>query len=111
MVGRGVSGLQAGGFKMRTGKDGRSYIEMCDIDLKAGFSAYRWFWTLFAVLFLAWLLSGCASKMPASVSGGECRIFHDPGFAVQGKRIQDKRWIGGVQETAIEVCGWKRPQK
>lgn len=59
----------------------------------------------------ALLLANCAGQMPASVSGGECRIFHDPGFAVQGKRIQDKRWIGGVQETAIEVCGWKRPTK
>ncbi len=63
------------------------------------------------IVIAALAFSGCAGQMPASISGGECRIFHDPGFAVQGKRIQDKRWIGGVQETAISVCGWKRPTK
>lgn len=63
------------------------------------------------IVAVAVLLSGCAGKMPASVAGGECKIFHDPGFAVQGKRLQDRRWIGATQETAIEVCGWKRPTK
>ena len=54
------------------------------------------------------LLAGCAGQMPASVSG-ECRVFHDPGFAVQGKRLKDKQWIGKTQETGIGVCHWKRP--
>jgi hypothetical protein len=48
--------------------------------------------------------------MPASVSG-ECRVFHDPGFAVQGKRLKDKQWIGKTQEQGIQVCNWKRPSK
>ncbi len=54
-------------------------------------------------------LGGCASLSPASVKGGECRIFRDPGFAVRGKRLKDSQWIGQAQETGITVCGWKRP--
>jgi hypothetical protein len=54
-------------------------------------------------------LSACASSMPASVEG-ECKIFSDPGFAVQGKRLKDKQWVGKTQEVGINVCGWKRPQ-
>lgn len=56
------------------------------------------------------LLGGCAGQMPASVKG-ECKIFDDPAFAVQGKRLKDKQWIGKTQETGIQVCGWKRPTK
>lgn len=55
-------------------------------------------------------LSGCAGTMPASVAGGECKIFNDPGFAVKGKRLKDSRWIGKTQEVGIDVCGWKRPK-
>ncbi len=54
-------------------------------------------------------MSGCAGQMPASVAGGECRVFTDPGFAVQGKRVIDKRWIGATQEKGIQICNWKRP--
>ncbi len=59
------------------------------------------------VLFAA--LSGCASIGPASVEGGECRVFRDPGFAVRGKRLKDAQWIGRTQEVGINVCKWKRP--
>ena len=62
------------------------------------------------VIFAALALGGCAGQMPASV-GGECRLFHDPGFAVRGKRVQDSRWIGATQEVGIQACGWKRPTK
>ena len=54
-------------------------------------------------------LAGCASTRPATI-GGECRVFHDPGFAVQGKRLKDRRWIGATQEVGISTCGWKRPK-
>lgn len=64
----------------------------------------------FSVLAAALLvLGGCASVGPASVQGGECKVFHDPGFAVRGKRLKDAQWIGRSQETGIQVCGWKRP--
>jgi hypothetical protein len=70
----------------------------------------RAFIFLLIILCLGTLLSGCAAQMPASVSG-ECRLFHDPGFAVRGKRLQDSRWIGATQEVGIQACGWKRPTK
>jgi len=54
-------------------------------------------------------LAGCAGVRPASVEG-ECKVFTDPGFAVQGKRLKDKQWIGKAQETGIQVCGWRRPK-
>lgn len=54
------------------------------------------------------LLASCAGKMPGSVEG-ECKVFTDPWFAVQGKRLKDKQWIGATQEKGIEVCHWKRP--
>jgi len=56
-------------------------------------------------------VAGCASIGPASVAGGECKIFRDPGFAVRGKRLQDAQWIGRTQETGIQVCKWRRPTK
>lgn len=56
-------------------------------------------------------LCGCAGRGPASVLGGECKVFTDPGFAVRGKRAKDARWIGATQEKGIEVCGWPRPEK
>lgn len=55
--------------------------------------------------------SACAGHMPASVMGGTCHVFDDPGFAVRGKRLQDSQWIGRTQEKGIDVCGWKRPTK
>lgn len=66
---------------------------------------------IFALMIVALTLAGCAGKMPASVAGGECRVFTDPGFAVQGKRVVDRRWIGATQEKGIDICHWKRPQR
>jgi len=64
---------------------------------------------IIAMAALALLLAGCASNRPASVDG-ECKVFTDPGFAVQGKRLKDKQWIGKTQEQGIQVCGWARPK-
>jgi hypothetical protein len=61
------------------------------------------------LLFLGVFLSACAGRMPASIEG-ECRVFDDPGFAVQGKHLSDSRWIGRTQEKGIQVCHWKRPR-
>lgn len=63
----------------------------------------------FLVLSVGVGLAGCANNGPGSVLGGECKVFTDPGFAVQGKRLKDKQWVGKTQETGIDVCGWKRP--
>lgn len=54
-------------------------------------------------------LGGCAGVAPDSVKG-ECKVFTDPGFAVQGKRLKDKKYLGVMQEKGIEVCDWKRPK-
>jgi hypothetical protein len=64
---------------------------------------------LFILAVVAVVLAGCAGMRPASVEG-ECKVFTDPGFAVQGKRLKDKQWIGKTQEQGITVCGWKRPK-
>lgn len=59
---------------------------------------------------VGFLVSGCATtSVPASVAGGECHVFHDPGFAVRGRTLRDNQWIGRTQETGIRICGWKRP--
>ena len=62
-----------------------------------------------AVILAGLALAGCTGVRPASVEG-ECKVFSDPGFAVQGKRLKDKQWIGKTQEQGITVCGWKRPK-
>ncbi len=61
------------------------------------------------LMVVGFTFAGCASIGPASVSGGECKVFHDPGFAVRGKRLKDSQWIGRTQETGIQVCKWRRP--
>ena len=64
---------------------------------------------LIAVMALT-LLAGCfGDDKPFTILQGECKVFTDPGFAVQGKRTKDKRWIGATQEKGIKVCGWLRP--
>jgi hypothetical protein len=63
----------------------------------------------FILALVAVMLAGCTGIRPASVEG-ECKVFSDPGFAVQGKRLKDKQWIGKTQEQGITVCGWKRPK-
>jgi hypothetical protein len=63
-----------------------------------------------AIIAIALLLAGCHGNVPASLKG-ECDVFTDPGFAVQGKRLKDKQWVGKTQEKGIEVCHWKRPPK
>jgi hypothetical protein len=42
---------------MRIGRDGRARIDLQDIDLRAGFRSYRWFWVAYAVLVVVWLFS------------------------------------------------------
>jgi hypothetical protein len=64
---------------------------------------------IFVLMALAFMVSGCASISPASIRGGECRAFRDPGFAVRGKRLRDDQWVGKTQETGIEICHWRRP--
>ena len=63
-----------------------------------------------AALFLTVALAGCAgTKLPASVAGGECRIFEAPPYEVRGKTTYDQDYIDGNVEAGIGGCGWKRP--
>lgn len=55
------------------------------------------------------LLTGCATQPPATVNGLKA-VFHDPGFAVQGKTRKDQVWVSSTQETGIRVLGWARPK-
>lgn len=66
-----------------------------------------------AITALSLALAGCfglGNNLPVTVEG-ECRVFTNPGFAVQGKRPADQRWISKTQETGIKSCGWARPSE
>lgn len=64
-----------------------------------------------AVVGMSLAVAACAAtNLPASV-GGLSEVFHDPGFAVQGKTQKDQRWISETQEAGIRVLGWSRPAK
>lgn len=56
-------------------------------------------------------MAGCAgTSLPASVKGGECRVFERPEYAVRGKRPYDQDWIDGNIEAGVGGCGWQRPK-
>lgn len=61
------------------------------------------------IIIAAGLLGGCASKGPASIAGGECRIFERPEYAVRGAKTYDQDWIDSQVEGGVGGCGWKRP--
>ncbi len=61
------------------------------------------------IFIAAGLLGGCAGKGPASVVGGECRIFERPEYAVRGAKPYDQDWIDSQVEGGVGGCGWKRP--
>jgi hypothetical protein len=61
------------------------------------------------VCLLALGAGGCATKGPASIAGGECKIFERPEYAVRGKRPYDQDWIDSQVEGGVGGCGWKRP--
>ena len=112
--------IPAGEFQ-RLEVDGRETIipDSFALTVRPDYPIWRWFTAPLEVLagpdnltiiviIGALLLSGCASSRPATING-ECRVFHDPGFAVRGQRLKDKQWIGRTQQTGIDVCRWKRP--
>jgi hypothetical protein len=60
---------------------------------------------------IAAMLAGCTTKVAPATVETECKVFADPGFAVQGKRLKDKQWIGVTQQKGIDVCGWNVPKE
>ena len=67
--------------------------------------------SVLALASLSVVLAGCAgNNLPASVLGGECKIFERPPYVVLGKNTYDQDWIDGTVEAGVASCGWKRPQ-
>jgi hypothetical protein len=64
------------------------------------------------ILVFVLLLTGCASKgtLPASVLGGECRVFEKPRYEVRGDKPYDQDWIDSTVESGVGGCGWDRPE-
>jgi hypothetical protein len=46
----------------------------------------------------------------ASVSGGECKVFERPEYAIKGATTYDQRWADGNTEAGVGACGWERPK-
>lgn len=55
------------------------------------------------------MLAACGTSLPASVLGGECKIFERPEYAVKGKRPYDQNWIDSQVEGGVGGCNWPRP--
>jgi len=64
---------------------------------------------IISIVVLALLLAGCAVRGPASIAGGECRIFEAPKYEVRGQRDYDQDWIDSQIEGGVGGCKWRRP--
>jgi hypothetical protein len=57
------------------------------------------------------MLAACSgNSLPASVLGGECKVFERPEYVVRGAKRYDQNWIDGNIEAGVGGCGWKRPK-
>ena len=59
---------------------------------------------------LALTVAACGTLRPASVGGGECRVFERPDYAVLGQTRYDQNWIDSNTEAGVAACGWQRPK-
>ncbi len=59
---------------------------------------------------LALTMAACGTLRPASVGGGECRVFERPEYAVLGQTRYDQNWIDSNTEAGVAACGWQRPK-
>jgi hypothetical protein len=62
-----------------------------------------------AVALLAASLGGCITTNQGSVTGGECKVFEAPKYAVRGARPYDQDWIDSTIEGGVGGCKWERP--
>ena len=60
---------------------------------------------------LALTMAACGTLRPASVGGGECRVFERPEYAVLGQTGYDQNWIDSNTEAGVAGCGWQRPKR
>jgi hypothetical protein len=56
------------------------------------------------------MVTACGTLRPASVGGGECRVFEHPEYAVLGQTRYDQSWIDSNTEAGVAACGWQRPK-
>lgn len=56
-------------------------------------------------------LTACATSQPASVKGGECRVFTAPLYAIRGVDKYSQDWADDNTEAGIASCRWKRPAR
>lgn len=54
-------------------------------------------------------LCGCAKDMGGSISGGECKVFDRPPYAVRGATRYDQDVADNYVEGGVGACGWQRP--
>jgi hypothetical protein len=59
---------------------------------------------------LALTVTACGTLRPASVGGGECRVFERPEYAVFGQTRYDQNWIDSNTEAGVAACRWQRPK-
>lgn len=57
----------------------------------------------------ALMLAACGTSRPASVAGGECKVFVRPASVIVGATARDQDWIDDTIERGVAGCGWKRP--
>lgn len=62
------------------------------------------------LLLVGLLMAGCAHKGPASIAGGECKIFERPEYEVRGQKQYDQDWIDSQVEGGGGGCGWPPPK-
>ena len=60
---------------------------------------------------LALMVAGCGTSLPASVRGGECKVFTAPKYAPVSNVADDQEWIDETVESGVGGCGWERPKK
>lgn len=57
-------------------------------------------------------LAGCASSNSgvASLTGGACKAFDRPPYAIKGATPYDQAWADDQVEAGVGGCGWARPK-
>jgi hypothetical protein len=55
------------------------------------------------------LLAGCGAPLPASVKGGECRVFRAAIVETCGLTQSDQDIIDENAERGVASCQWQRP--
>jgi hypothetical protein len=62
-----------------------------------------------AALLLVAMLGGCVTTGGGSVTGGECRVFERPPYAVRGVTQYDQDVADNFVESGVGGCKWTRP--